>query len=317
MSKELDAVLDGLESQHAQLPDAKMRQQSEPRETLSIAEEPIEEQIEEVIEELEEEHIEEVIEEAIEESPPGFMGYEDWIAAGKDPKKYKGEDAYSAEYDRIQKSKDDISDLKDSMKDVVAGMDSWKAEQRDKIRTDLMSELTEAKDSGDVDAALDIQEKINAIPQDVVKQEPKQHPVIGGFIDKNPLIDQNSDRYNEDFYTDMSAFHTNIVKDLAPNSDGSGLTDRQIERSLQMAYDKAKQMNPELFKSPRKAREQRTPMTKKRAAPTTEDPQSQVRNIKVDRSNARDTNPATEMYEAIKKTSGQAAADKFAKNIQG
>ena len=48
--------------------------------------------------------------------PPGHLSYEDWIAQGKDPSDYKGENAYKSEYERIQEIKELKSDSKEMKK---------------------------------------------------------------------------------------------------------------------------------------------------------------------------------------------------------
>jgi len=203
---EMDAALDAIEAEHNVVEEVI---DNEPEETIEQPDE-----IDQELDALEAEG--EPVEEA-EESPPGFMGYEEWVKAGKDPKKFRGEDAYSAEFDRIQELKgvkSEISGLKETMSQVAQVNEEWRKTQVDNIRSEYESKFNDAKEAGDIDATLDAQSKLNELDNKPAGQPQQPQPInnltvaIDEFRAKNPLTDSNSQRFNAEYEQDFRSTHS-------------------------------------------------------------------------------------------------------------
>jgi len=166
------------------------------------------------IDQLDQEHEVEQEEPAVQakpaEKPPGYLTYDEWIAKGKDPADYKGENAYKAEYERIK----EIRELKDTMNQVVHGVESWKEQQNAQMAREIarakqeaQRELELARENEDLDAALIAKDKLIELDRQVVNQPPPLNPIITDFARKNPIIDQNSPQYDKEFHQDMIMIH--------------------------------------------------------------------------------------------------------------
>lgn len=255
------------------------------------------------------------------EKPKGYLSYEQWIDAGKDPDDFKGINAYSSTYDRIQ----EIRELKDSMKHVVDGVDQWKNQQADHMKDqvaqaklDAKAEFDEAHQAGEMDAALAAQEKLNNLNRQEVVQAPRIDPAIGEFFQKNPILDQNSPSFNADFFEDMKMIqHTHLNKLTGGDPElANKLTPNQIERSLKLAFNTAKEMHPEKFKSSRNTR-RTTPSSQPRQGKTKAgDYSTRLKSVQGNSRNVRDTSSANDIYEYIKAADPK-AAETFAKNVLG
>ena len=253
------------------------------------------------------------------EKPPGFLSYDEWVAKGKDPADYKGENAYKAEYERIQ----EIRDLKNTMNTVVHGMEAWKEQQIAQTnrqiaeaKADAQRELELAQENYDIDAALRAKDKISELDRQIVNTPPPLNPVITDFARKNPIIDQNSPQYDKEFHQDMIMIHNGKL-DLLLGGDRSRageLTPQQIDRVQRLAYQEAQNLHADKFASPKNQRKT-VPQPTKRAATNHVDVTSSLKSIKNTR-NPNDSSAAMEIYELIKATDPQ-AAETFAKNVIG
>ena len=307
---EMDAALDAIEAEH------NVVEEVIDNEPLEVIEQP--DEIDQELDALEAEG--EPVEEA-EESPPGFMGYEEWVAKGKDPKKFRGEDAYTAEFDRIQELKgvkSEISGLKETMSQVAQVNEEWRKTQVDNIRSEYESKFNDAKEAGDIDGALDAQSKLNELDNKPVgqPQQPQINPLISKFREQNPLTDHNNSRFNPEYNADLESIYNGYVDKLSRNGQVA-MSDNQITRCLALAKKEAGALNPDLFESPRNRR-QTTPTkgSKKSTAPRTTDYRSRLQGIGNAR-NKGDSNAAIEMYDMLLKKGGKDAADKFAKSNLG
>jgi hypothetical protein len=260
---------------------------------------------------------EENIEAKEEEKPPGYKTLEQWTAEGKDPADYKGENAYKAEYERIQ----EIRELKSTMKTLVDSMSEWKTTQTQEMnrqveeaRQQAQLELNKAKEDEDINAALAAQEKLNSLETQPV--QPALNPGIAEFIQKNPILDSNNSKFDQEFFNDMSQFQQTIV-DRMTNGDKARiaqLSPTQITRTMQLAYKEAQALHPDKFSSPRNQR-QSTPSTKQRNSQKVNF-ETQLKGIKGSKLNPRDSNPATDIYEMLKAKDPEAAKT-FAQNVLG
>ena len=259
------------------------------------------------------------IEEVPKENPPGYIdNLDDWIAAGKDPDLFKGKKAYEQEYDRIQ----EIKGLKDTMQTVVEGFGSWKEQQQqeadqrvEQARLDLQAKLERAKEDVDVDAALEAQKKLDGL-EAKPQAAPKQHPVISDFYSKNPILDKNSAQYDDEVWRDASMFQASLINELTGGNVNVQLTESQIERSMKVALNKAKSMNPDKFVSPRNTRKA-APATTRRDTQGPADYKAKMKAMKIKSKNKYDTNGASEVYEMLlaKDPTGK-AAENFAKSME-
>jgi hypothetical protein len=256
----------------------------------------------------------------IEQKAPGYISYDDWIAKGKDPADYKGENAYKAEYERIT----EIRELKDTMNQVVSGVESWQAQQSEQMaqqveqaKVDAQAALDQAVTDEDLDAALAAKDKLVNLNQQTVAQPMKVNPVITDFAKKNPIIDTNSPQYSAEFHQDMIMIHNGKLDQLlgGDRTRANELSPAQIERVQAMAYSQAKELHADKFTSPRN---RRTAPTKpnKRPAQNNGDVGAKLKGVKGNLRNPRDTNAANDIYEIIKARDPK-AAEVFAKNLTG
>lgn len=286
----------------------------------------VNEVVEEVIEEVIEEVVNEVIEddpkppedEVVEASPPGFMSHQEWIDAGKDPKKFRGEDAYTAEFDRIQEIKTfrgEISGLKDTLSHVSSGMDEWRQQQTNTIRAEATAELEAATADDNVPDALAAQDKLNKLNAKPVQQTPQEPPLIQEFRRNNPMTDSSSPRFNAVYNEDVTAIFNNAANGLR---DARGnITDDQMARCLTAATKQAKTLHPDLFESPRNKRTSGNPKpTRQTKVTKTENYRDRLKGVGNAR-NQNDSKAAIEMYDHIKDKGGEEAAERFAKATLG
>lgn len=250
-----------------------------------------------------------------EESPKGFIGYEEWVESGKDPKKYRGEDAYTAEYDRIQELKGvkgEISSLKETMSQVAQVNEEWRQTQVDNIRTEYEAKFNQAKEEGDIDAALDAQSKLNDLDQKkAASNQPQVNPLISDFRKNNPLTDHSNSRFNPEYNADLENIYDGMVDKLTRGGQ-LAMTEPQIKRCLSLAKRDANSLHPDIFESPRNKRKTIPGSTRKAAATKTVDYRSRLKGIGNAR-NKNDTNAALDMYDLLLDKGGKEAADKFAK----
>lgn len=265
-----------------------------------------------------EEAIEGKLDDEPKEKPPGFLTYDEWVAKGKDPADYRGENAYKKQYDALK----EVRELKETMNHVVDGMETWKQQQNDQkteeiaqARVDLVAEFEQAKEDEDLDAALLAQEKINKI--DSKPQAVQVNPIISDFTRKNPIIDPQNTQYNAEFHQDMIMIHNGKLDQLlgGDRSRAGELTQQQIERVQKMAFNQAKELHADKFVSPRNKRNS-APQPGKRAAPTNTSVTTKLKSIQGNSRNPRDTDSANEIYEIIKARDPE-AAERFAKNLTG
>ena len=252
------------------------------------------------------------------EKPPGFKTYEEWVAEGKDPADFRGENAYKKQYDALK----EVRELKDTMTRVVDGMQTWKQQQSDvmaqqlgQARVDAVTELEQAKEDDDLDAALAAQGKINEI--DSKPAATQVNPVISTFASKNPIIDTNSSQYDADFHQDMIMIHNGKLDQLlgGDRSRAGELTPQQIERVQNVAFKLAKELHADKFVSPKNRRS--TPASPaQRPSNQGSKAASRLSQVKGNTKNPRDTSAANDIYEILKAKDPK-AAETFAKNVLG
>ena len=301
---DMNAALDALENEHGV--------------DLDVSPEPeVIEEAAKIVEELEPEP------EVIDEKPPGYMGYDDWIAAGKNPDDFKGKNAYSAEYGRIQ----EVKELKGLVEKVVDTTGQWKKQQQadtqrqiEQAVSNAKAELEQAKDDHDIDAALAAQDKLKSLeaPQQPQATAQQTNPAITDFFAKNPILDESSAQYDAEVFQDAKMVQHKFINDLTGGDPEliAQLTPQQMQRSMAVAFRKAKELNPDKFRSARNTR-QAAPAGARRSAPKAEDYGTRLKATKFEsKHNKRDNNAASDMYETLKQLD-PVAAESFAKKVLG
>lgn len=280
------------------------------------------EELEEKLDELEQEAAKEVVEEEIEvkaeEKPPGFLTHEEWIEQGKDPADFRGENAYKAHYDSLK----DVRDLKSTMNQVVAGVESWKQQQNEskaqeiaEAKIQAVADLAKAKDADDMDGYATATDKIASLEkQSNIVQTTQVNPIITDFASQNPIIDRSNAQYDPEFHQDMIMIHNSKLDQLlgGDRSRAGELTPAQIERVQALAFTQAKELHPGKFVSSKNKRVTSASPSKKKVEGV--DAVSQLRSIKGNSKNPRDTTPAQDIYKLLLEKD-PAAAETFAKNI--
>ena len=264
---------------------------------------------------------EQIIEDEPKKKPPGFLSYDEWVAKGKDPADFRGENAYSAQYEALK----EVRELKDTMTHVVDGMETWKTQQEElnsqeieQARADAVRELEQATEEDDTGAALAAQAKIHGLDTQAKAQTTQViNPVFSEFARKNPIIDTNSTQYDADFHQDMIMIHNSKLDQLlGGNRSREGeLTQDQIERVQALAFSQAKELHADKFVSP-KNRRQTTPQSRQRKTDNKGDTKARLKTVEGNSRNPRDTNAADDLYEIIKAKDPE-MAEKFAKNVTG
>jgi len=251
------------------------------------------------------------------DSPPGFMSHEEWIAAGKDPKDFRGENAYKAQYENLKENrefKDQIKNLEHTVKGIAEVNEEWRETQRDSMRAEITKELTTAKENDDVDAALLAAEKLTKLDQQTPRT-PQTHPLIKRFYQDNPMTDEGSDSFNADYARDVQGFYNSLVDDLSARGTRQ-LTDDQVGRVLGVAKNKAKELHADLFESPRNQRQTTTKTPgRKGGQPQKGDHKAKLKGVSGLR-NKKDTNPALDLYNELLKKD-PSIAEAYANAVEG
>jgi hypothetical protein len=261
------------------------------------------------------------IKEEPEDKPPGYMGYEEWVAAGKDPKKFRGEEAYKDHYDSLQ----EIRSLKNSVTSIADGMASWKEAQRTQENervaaaiADAKVQLAKAEEEEDVAAALKAEREITALSaktKDADEPIHQPNPVLVEFQGKFPIIDPNSSQFDKEFHADMAMMQGTILDKLTGGMPEkiAALTPNQIQRSLDLAYREAKGLHQDKFTSPKNTRRS-TPAAKKKASPAP-DLKAKLKGLGANSMNPNDKDPATDIYNMLKEINPKKAEEFAAKLI--
>jgi len=262
--------------------------------------------------------------EVINEKPPGFMDYDEWIAKGKDPADFRGENAYKKQYEALT----EVRELKSTVEQVSESMKEWKAsetarmqQQLERDRAAITAKLEQAREEADIEAfasATDELNNLNASPPPT--PTPQINPVVSKFLESNPIIDSASLKFNKDFFDDVKMIQNGYLDKLlgGDRSRVGELTPRQVENALKTAYEDAKALNKDLFVSPRNNRPTTTTTPRRETTPTS-DYRTKLKAIGGNEKNHFDSNPAVDMYDLLmsKGEKGKKAAETYAKNVLG
>lgn len=191
----------------------------------------------------------------------GHLSYQEWVDAGNDPDLYQGKKAFEmnqAEIKEKRKLRKDIQSMQTTLQQTVQGFEDFKASERVKIKADLERQLKEAKEAEDVDAALEIQQGLDEIDriesQPATPQQQKEPDVLLDWRAKRPLVDGDSEQFNPEFNKTMVGYY-NAEYNILSQGGRVAVSEDQMERLADKAYNQAKTMYPELFESQRNQRQ--------------------------------------------------------------
>ena len=274
------------------------------------------------------------------EPAKGHKSYDEYIADGGDPDRYKGKQAFEDERERIAENKrlrGEVKSLKDTVQQTAGAVDSLVDQARKEEREKIEARLHEAKENEDFDAFEkakdDLEEHDKAAPknQPAAYQEPD---VIVNFRSDNPMIDAEAEEFDAEFNDFVEGAYNDLYHKMSQGGRKQ-LTDKQIGRLLNRAMKEAKDIfeiedepgdGGEPDRSPRNDRG-RTGTSRRRAAPrereqTAEDfkIENPKNNRDHDASGVRDMIRANAVKAAIKAGKSQedaeAAGDAAAKNFE-
>jgi len=245
------------------------------------------------------------------ENPPGYVAsYEDYVAAGNDPEKFKGKKAYEAEFQRIQQVKELTNSVKTmertlkSTVDAISKRDEMTAAQH---RKELEAALRTAREDGDIDAALDVHEQLQTLR--AAPKQQQENPVIGEFFSNNPVLE------SPEIKSELARIYNGKLR-----ADGVGkdeqLSDAAMRGYLRASMDSVKAIFPDKFTSPKIARATK-PQLKAKPAAKTLDIVSALKSYQVEGASSKNQDSALGIYRMMEKTQGKEAADTFAKTLLG
>jgi len=249
-------------------------------------------------------------EEQHDDTPPGLIKtYDEWIAAGKDPEKFKGRKAYEAEYKRIQEVKELKSSVKgmaETLKATVEAIADRETKAEARHRRELEAALSEAKEIGDVDAALDATNQLHELNSAPKQQARREHPVISDFIENNTILE------NPEVKAEFQDIYNGILRARGVGAN-TVLSEQRINVYLKTAMDEVKLIFPEKFSS-QKINRQAPPRSKTVPVSKSVDVTQQLKSYKVAGASKQNEQAALDIYNSLMKTS-PGAAKIFAQNL--
>ena len=273
---------------------------------LGIDDEPI---VEEVVDEVVED---EVIEDDPPEDPPGFLSHADYLEKHGNDDGWRGKDAYSAEYDRIQDNKKlsgEVRQLTDLVRTTAEATTEMQSQAYQRGVDEAKVELQEALDNNDAQGVVDAQEKINAIPQP--KAVPKVTPVHGQFFESNPMLDNQSSQFDGEIMDEFQRIYNGRLQADGVRPDQQ-LSERAIKGYMEAALKSTKELFSDKFESPKNTR--KTNQSSQRRTTQKVSTVDAIKSTKITTKNPRDNDPLMDTYNTIlnMKGGGKEAADKFA-----
>ncbi|MGI9251415.1 MAG: hypothetical protein ACR2PR_09470, partial [Pseudohongiellaceae bacterium] len=173
-------------------------------------------------------------------TPPGFLGFQEYVDQGGDPDRYVGRTAYEERYANIQDNKQlkrELKTVRQSVQQTMEAVNDWQGQERDRIRTELEGQLHQAKEDEDVNGAIEAQRKLDqhdANDKPPAQQQRQEHPVIQEFREANVMLDHDAEEFDEEFNADVEALF-NAKAGALSNGFKSPLKDGQIKRCLKQA----------------------------------------------------------------------------------
>jgi len=241
------------------------------------------------------------------EDPPGYVSYEEWIKAGKDPDMYRGKKAYKEQYDLIQKNKE-MKQLKRELEKLRDEAIECEKIQVSREKKALEKEMAIAREDGDIDAVLDLKDKMDTLNrQEAQHNQPQVHPVISEFVSSQQILE------DPDIKREFARIYDGKLR-----ADGVGMNDQlspaAIKGYLAESMNRIKSLYPDRFKAKSVARTG-PPIKTGKPAPVKVDFEKKLSQLSF--GDGLNKAAAINMYRQIKNDSGQNAADDFAKQFLG
>ena len=259
----------------------------------------------------EEVEAEEIEEEELDENPPGYVSYQEWVDSGKDPDDWQGKNKYSQQYDLIQDKKDakaEMRSLTDMVRQTAEATTALREESYQKGLAEAKAEYNQAIEDNDAQGVADARDKMDSLTP-VAPARPTVNPVLGDFFASNPVLDQGSDQFDDEFQGEFARIYNGKLRADGVQPDVA-ISERAMKGYLKSAMDSTKTLFPDKFESPRNSR--KTTTTKSKRTTLKSAPVDSIKDVKVKTKNSRDNNAMMDVYEAIKASGGQEAADAFA-----
>jgi hypothetical protein len=250
----------------------------------------------------------------------GYMNYNQWIEAGKDPEKFRGRKAFEEHGESIKTIKElnqKFSKFGDTVNELKTRYETDANAKIEQARAEIQTELQQARDDEDVKAVEAARDKL-----DNLKPAPQSAPqplnVIQEYFSKNPALDQNSDQFDSELYATWARTHDATLDRLlgGDRSKQGTLTAAEVEGSMNAAMDAAKTVYPHKFKSPRNSRSS-APNSQSRKPQSNQDYRSKLKSVITNSMNKNDTSGAVDMYDLILKKGSKEEADDYAKRVLG
>jgi hypothetical protein len=191
--------------------------------------------MDDVPEETPEETPEEVPEEPAEELPEGFQSYEEYIEAGRDPKFYRGIEAYKKQQELIASQKE-LKEMNRTLNDTMFQFQKFQEEQRETEQRKLLQEkqflenkLAEARSELDFDKHDAISNRLNDVNDRIAEppQENSEPKVISNARQQDPRINPAHPDFDADFHAIVRE-RVNASLVTASNAVGRALTDNEV-----------------------------------------------------------------------------------------
>ncbi|NOY72206.1 MAG: hypothetical protein GXP14_07485 [Gammaproteobacteria bacterium] len=263
--------------------------------------------------------VEENLETEEKKEQEGYMEHEQWIAAGKDPEKFRGRKAFDDHGESIQTIKDlknQFSRFSETVGELKATYEQDANRRVEQARTEIQAEIEKAREDEDIQAFEAAKNKLDGLKQ--TEQTVRPLGIIQEFLSKNPVLDANSDQFDSNLYGTWAKTHDATLDSIlsGDRNKQNTLTEDEISRSMNGAMQTAKGLYPEKFTSSRNSRQQApTGGTKK---PTQSvDYRSRLKDIPSNIMNSRDTTANIDMYDLLLKKGSKKDADDYAKAVLG
>lgn len=260
------------------------------------------------------------------DDPPNYLTYEEWIAEGRDPEDYIGKKAFQKRYDDIQDNKRLRKELKQmgtTVQQTMEAVQEWQTDQRASIRKELEEELRNARANEDVDAAIEAQQALDEHDRKA-KQQPKgqqqeheEPEVITNFRQRVPMIDPESDEFDEEFNADVELAYNDRFQRAVQQK--RPVTENMVRRWLNAAVKEARELHGIEEEEPRRQESRRnqrggTGRQQRRGGGKQPKPRAEDFTIENPR-NPRQHNAASEIRDLLKEKYGDEAAEGFERSL--
>ncbi len=174
------------------------------------------------------------------EPAKGHKSFEEYVADGGDPDRYKGRQAFEDERERIAENKSlkkEVKSLKDTVRQTNDAVGDLVQQARDDERSKIESRIEKAKEDEDFDAFEQAQDDLAEHDKKApaTREEFVEPDVVLDFREEHTILDREHDDFDPEFNLDMTAAFNEL---LARQSQGGKrqLSDKAWQRLLKKAY---------------------------------------------------------------------------------